>query len=215
VPVHIHVEADITKGKYGVYDTFLGAEAIQYLKAYLDMRRKGTERIPPEILTDDSPLIRNECRNTVLPVSGASISTLVHDLLFKAGIIVKGEAKRYPIRPHSLRKYFETQLTRLGIPKDYVDYMMGHAISTYNSVDVEYLRKLYSSSGLSIRPKTELSKIERLKMFAESLGLNPDKVLTKDALAMPHRTVVNPEARKIEVLNEALKHAILKELRNA
>ena len=52
-------------------------------------------------------------------------------------------------------------------------------------------------------------------MFVESLGLNPDEVLTKDALAMPHRTVINPERRKMEVLNEALKHAILKELRNA
>lgn len=52
-------------------------------------------------------------------------------------------------------------------------------------------------------------------MFAESLGLNPDDVLTKDALAIPHRTVVDPEARKVEVLNDVLKHAILTELRNA
>ena len=64
-------------------------------------------------------------------------------------------------------------------------------------------------SGLSIRPKTEFSKLERLKMFAESLGLNPDEVVTRDALAMPHRTVIDPESRKIEVLYEALKHAIL------
>ena len=72
-----------------------------------------------------------------------------------------------------------------------------------------------ASSGLSIRPKTRLSKIDKLKMFAESLGLNPDEVLTKDALAMPHRTVIDPEARKIDALNEALKYAILKELRSA
>jgi pyrroloquinoline quinone (PQQ) biosynthesis protein C len=58
-------------------------------------------------------------------------------------------------------------------------------------------------------------KIERLKMFAEALGLNPDEVLSKDALAKPHRTVVDPESRKIQVLNEALKDAILTELRNA
>ena len=52
-------------------------------------------------------------------------------------------------------------------------------------------------------------------MFAEELGLNPDEVLSKDALAKPHRTVVDAESRKIKVLNEALKHAILVELRNA
>lgn len=32
VPVHIHVEANITKGKYHDYDTFIGAEAVEYLK---------------------------------------------------------------------------------------------------------------------------------------------------------------------------------------
>ena len=43
-PIHVHIEADITKGKYHDYDTFLGAEAAQYLKLYLDQRKKGTEK---------------------------------------------------------------------------------------------------------------------------------------------------------------------------
>jgi hypothetical protein len=50
-------------------------------------------------------------------------------------------------------------------------------------------------------------------MFAESLGLNPDEALSRDALAMPHRTLVDPEQRKIEVLDQALKQAILQKLR--
>ena len=137
----------------------------------------------------------------------------------KAGIIEKGKAKRYPVRPHSLRKYFRTQLGAIStIPTDYIDYMMGHKISSYNDIQmkgIEFLRNLYASSGLSIRPKTVISKIDRLKIFVESLGLNPDEVLSKDALARPHRTIVDAENRKIQVLNEALKHAILKELRNA
>lgn len=52
-------------------------------------------------------------------------------------------------------------------------------------------------------------------MFAESLSLNPDEVLTRNTLAMPHRTIVDFKNREIEVLNEVLKHAIPKELRNA
>ena len=95
---------------------------------------------------------------------------------------------------------------------------MGHTVSTYNDIQmkgIEFLRNLYASSGLSIQPKTKITKIERLKMFAEALGLNPDEVLSKDALAKPHRTVVDPENRKIQVLNEALKDAILVELRTA
>jgi integrase len=218
VPVHIHVEEGITKGKYHAYDTFIGLEAIHYLKAYLDLRRRGTMKIPPETLTDPLPLIRNECRNVVLPVTPASISKLVHDLFIKAGIIVKGEAKRYPLCAHSLRKYFRTQLGAIStIPTDYIDYMMGHTVSTYNDIqnNIPKLRELYAASGLGIRPKTKLSKLDYLKMVVESMGLNPDEVLAKDALATPHRTVVDAESRKIEVLNEALKHAILMELRTA
>ncbi len=96
--------------------------------------------------------------------------------------------------------------------------MMGHTVSTYNDIrmkGIEYLRNLYASSGLSIQSKTKITKIERIKMFVESLGLNPDEILSREALAKPHRTVVDPESRKIKVLNEALKHAILKELRTA
>ena len=43
IPLHVHVEAEITKGKYHDYDTFLGTEAVECLKVYLDMRRKGTQ----------------------------------------------------------------------------------------------------------------------------------------------------------------------------
>jgi hypothetical protein len=179
----------------------------------------GTVKIPPETLNDDSPLMRNECRNKVFPVTPASISKLVHELFLKAGIIEKGKTKRYPVRPHSLRKYFRTQLGAIStIPPDYIDYMMGHKVSIYNDIQmkgIEFLRNLYAKSGLSIKPKTKISKIDRLKMFAESMGLNPDEVLSKDALAKPHRTVVDSESRTIKVLNEALKNAILMELRTA
>ena len=50
-------------------------------------------------------------------------------------------------------------------------------------------------------------------MFAESLGLKPDEALSREALATPHRTVVDLEERRIEVLNQALKEAIIKELK--
>lgn len=121
------------------------------MKAYLDLRRRGTAKIPPETLADKSPLIRNEFRNIVLPVSTANITRLVHDLFLKTGIITKGEAKRYPVRAHSLRKYFRTQLGAIStIPTDYIDYMMGHTVSTYNDIknNVPKLRELYASSAL-------------------------------------------------------------------
>ena len=224
VPVHMHIEAEITKGKYRDYDTFIGSEGAEYLKTYIEARRLGNERMeggckrgmPPEEIVDSSPLIRNKNTQVAKAISPANVHRVIHSLYFKAGLIKKGNTKRYQLRAHSLRKYFRTQLGSIStIPTDYIEYMMGHTISTYNDIKmkgVEYLRNLYASSGLSVRPKTRISRMERLRMFAESLGLNPDEVLTKDALTMPYRTVVDSEQRRIEVLNQALKQAILQEL---
>jgi hypothetical protein len=58
IPIHIHVEIEITKGKYHDYDTFLATEAVQFLKLYLEQRKKGTRRIPPETINEESPLFR-------------------------------------------------------------------------------------------------------------------------------------------------------------
>src|SRR5439155_22220527 len=40
--IHIHVPSEITKGKYHDYDTFLGAEAADYLRVYIALRTKGS-----------------------------------------------------------------------------------------------------------------------------------------------------------------------------
>jgi integrase len=220
IPVHVHVEAEITKGKYHDYDTFLAAEAVNHLKTYLDTRKRGTRRdkwgMPPEQLNDESPLIRDGQTKTVKPVTTGSIYLAVHKLFVKANLIEKGTRKRYDLRPHSIRKYFRTQLGSLStIPTDYIEYMMGHTISTYNDVKmkgINYLRNLYASSGLSIRPKTKLSKIEQLKLIIEAWGMDPNKILSREAFSTPHRTMVDPEREQIEALNQALKQAIIKEL---
>ena len=46
IPIHIHVEAEITKGKYHDYDTFLNAEASYLLKIYIEERRRGNRSFP-------------------------------------------------------------------------------------------------------------------------------------------------------------------------
>ena len=43
--------------------------------------------------------------------------------------------------------------------------------------------------------------------------MNPDEILTKEALSTPHRTVLDREQGQIEALNQALKQAIIKELK--
>jgi len=93
--------------------------------------------------------------------------------------------------------------------------MMGHTISTYNDVKmkgVEFLRNLYAQSGLTIRPRTKLSKIDQLKLIIEAWGMNPNEILSKEAISRPNRTILDSEESQITVLNQALKQAIIKEV---
>ena len=134
LPIHVHVEAEMTKGKYHDYDTFLGAEAALYLKLYLEQRTKGTMKLKPEILNDNSPLIRDANEKKVKGLGTKQIAKLVHNLYLRAGLIKQLNGRMYDLRVHSLRKYFKTQMLALGVQPDYVDYMMGHTIDTYHDI---------------------------------------------------------------------------------
>jgi len=219
-PIHVHVEAEITKGKYHDYDTFIGEEAAEYLRAYLEMRRLGTERIPTETIHDETPLLRNQQCRRVLPLTPAAIHQLVHDLYVRAGLVPKKPYGRlYDLRAHSIRKFFRTQMAALGVQTDYIEYMMGHTISTYHDIKmkgIEFLRNIYTASGLSIKPKTRTSKIDALKEIIRAWGLNPEEILTKQAMMEPHATVINGIQRQesqIHALSNALKQQLLKEIR--
>ena len=223
VPVHVHVEGEITKGKYGDYDTFLGQEAVDYLRLYLDKRRAGSPelRTPPEAITDRSPLIRNSHSAKPAPISPSRIHSIVHNLYREAGILGDRHRNRYELRVHSIRKFFRTQLTALGVNRDYIEYMMGHKVSTYHDIQmkgIEFLRNIYAASGLSIRPKTRVSKIGALKEIIRAWGMNPEEILTRKALAEPHRMHIGPrnrEAEQIQALRRALKEMMMKELLEA
>lgn len=219
LPIHVHVEAEITKGKYGDYDTFLGAEAAEYLKLYLEQRRHGRPdgRAPPETLSDDSPLIIDQTSHTPRAIGPKQIRKIVHQLYAKAGLLKQPRGRMYELRVHSLRKYFKTQLLALGVQSDYVDYMMGHTISVYHDIQtmgVEFLRSVYASAGLSIKPKTKVSKIDALKEIIRAWGMNPEQILTREAMTQPARTYVNAENhgnQELEILGKALRDLIRQE----
>ncbi|MDI6905293.1 MAG: hypothetical protein QMD13_07395 [Candidatus Bathyarchaeia archaeon] len=128
------------------------------------------------------------------------------------------KSRGYQLRAHSIRKYFRTQMAALGVNTDYIEYMMGHKISSYHDVQmkgVEFLRNIYAASGLSIKPKTRVSKIDALKEIIRAWGMNPEEILTKEALSQPHRTYATPTQREedqIKTLAFALKETMRKEL---
>lgn len=91
------------------------------------------------------------------------------------------------------------------------DYFMGHVTPTYNSIKskrVEFLRRIYISSGLSIKPKTQITRMEILKEMVRSLGYEPVRILVKEAFTQPHRTVLDNESILRDVIREISKKSV-------
>jgi hypothetical protein len=226
VPLHIHVDAEETKGQYCDYDTFLNGEAVNYLKLYLDERRNGSpfrkdtatapsrQKIPPEEIHDNSPLIRDSLSPQPRPIGEKQIYKLTHNLFYAAGLGKKNKNGGYELRVHSLRKFFKTQLKARGVDSDYVNFMMGHVVDTYHDIEskgIEFLRNLYAKADLRIRPKPDNGNVARFKKMvmemARELNVDPEQVLARDALAEPHRIFTTPDEQdhlEIRVLTKAL-----------
>ena len=192
IPLHIHVEAEITKGKYCDYDTFINEEAVRYLKLYLEQRRRGTEKIPPEEIKDESPLFRTYERE-VRPLSFTRAHNALREVMIRAGLR-QGKKRRYDLRIHSLRKFFRTQMAALGVPSDYIEYFMGHKLSTYHDVrmkGIEFLRGVYAAANLRIFPKPKVTLVDVLKEIIRSRGEDPSKYLKEQVMA--GRTILSEE----------------------
>ena len=219
IPIHIHVEAAITKGKYHDYDTFINAEASHLLKLYIEDRKRGNRRTPPEELTDDSPLIRNHrVADRVVGVTEKTIGKIVHELVVSAKIAKKlPDSWMYSVRTHSLRKFFRTQMSAVKLDSEIINYMMGHTVDTYEDVQslgVETLRNMYQSAGLAIRPKTQANRIDQLKEIIRAWGENPEELLTRDALLRGNITETSEQTndRQLSLLAEELKKLIKREV---
>jgi hypothetical protein len=220
VPIHLHVEAEITKGKYHDYDTFLGAEAAENLKLHLEKRKQGSPdgQIPSEEIETCSPLIRDAQSAVPRPIGEKQLYKLVHGLYHKAGLLRNNVNGGYDLRVHSLRKFFKAQLMALGVQPDYIDYMMGHTVDTYHDIQskgIEFLRNLYAGASLSIKPRSNYTKLDMLKEVIRAWGLEPEKILSREALADPHRTYAGRKEREneeIRILGYALRESIKKEV---
>jgi len=73
----------------------------------------------------------------------------------------------------------------------------------------------YATAGLSITAKQKGWELEALKAFTRGLGLKPEKVLTHDAFAEPHRSYATSEdleQAQTRVLSIAIKELIKKKL---
>jgi site-specific recombinase XerD len=218
--IHVHVEPEITKGKYHDYDTFLGPEAVEALKLYLNARKRGLidRRIPAEEITDNSWLIRDHQKKEPRPIGEKQLYKLIHDLYSRLGLLKQGQNGGYDLRVHSLRKFFKTQLMAQGVQSDYIDYMMGHTIDTYHDIQskgVEFLRNTYARADLRIKPKPSISKNEVVIQAIRGMLTPRQLQRVEEALTEPDTKYLDAEERQreeIHVLSRALRDSLKREL---
>ncbi len=231
IPLHIHIESHLLKGKYvPSCDTFLTAEAVEHLRNYLEARKRGKvlyQSMGPERITDQSPLIRDEMHykfsNQARSIGGKQIYKILHELFIKSGVL-KPDQGHYELKVHTLRKWFKTSMMQAGITEAYPDYFMAHMSDVYTQLQskgIEHLRSVYDSAKLAIQPKSTESKYDKAADLLRGLfpGEDPRRYLVADAFAEPHRIVVGAEteehqaalimARIKDRLKDEIRHDIL------
>ena len=161
VPLRIHISSMEAKGRVRSFDTFIGQESVELLKAYFEARRTGTRYIEGEVLVDESPLIRNDHSRNALGVERKSIYKDIRNALLRSGLVKRGE-KRSKLRPHSLRKFFKTMMESAGVSRSYTEFMLGHELpgqdSSYFKPSPEQVKEAYLKGMpyLSLRPRGEV-----------------------------------------------------------
>ncbi|MCI4337091.1 MAG: site-specific integrase [Thermoplasmata archaeon] len=122
IPSWIRVRPELSKNANG-YTTFLSAEGCEYLRQYLEKRRRGGEKLGPQ--TD---LIHPD-RAAKRFIRTLNIGDAIRTAIRAAG---------FTWRPFVLRHYFDTQLltaeSKGKVAHDFRIYWMGHV----GSVDARY-----------------------------------------------------------------------------
>ena len=165
----LEIPEELTKAEYGhenPHFTFISREARDYLMAYLKKREQFGERIGPETYLFVSQ--RNRRPDPDQPLTYRGALHLWERACEAAGIDRKpvflpsrrgrlknrndhGQVIRYNIRIHSLRKYFKTACSLMGVDRMATEAMMGHSLTQFGIESVydycvtrlDWLRKEY------------------------------------------------------------------------
>jgi integrase len=137
--------------------TFIGEEAIQALKEYMEARKQGSKdarNVEPEIITKDSSLFKSWQNEKVKRIPRGSLSSLIRQALLNIG------EKR--LSAHSLRKKLQTDLEKAGINSNWIDQILGHQLinsrDAYSLPTDEELKEAYLKAYQFIRVYPEINK---------------------------------------------------------
>ena len=137
----------ITQKQKTVAKSFIGTEAIQALKIYLQQRQNGSRHVPPEELNNESPLFRTWTNGTVKRIPRGSLSSLIRQAFLRIN--------EPNITAHSLRKYVQTKLEVAGMNVNWIDQILGHKLinsrDAYSKPTDEQLQEAYTQAYKFLR----------------------------------------------------------------
>ena len=187
----------VTQKSKIIAKTFIGEEAIAALKTYLTTRRKGNRNLPPEEITNDSPLFRTWESHTAQRIPRSTMSNVVRNAFMRID--------EPAISAHSLRKFLQTSLEAAGVNVNWIDQMLGHRLinsrDAYSKPTDEQLKEAYTKAYKFLRVYPDLSATkqeETCKPLETQIKTSPPTVTATE------ETYRVAEARNMEEVKKLL-----------
>jgi integrase len=178
----IHIRAIRQKTGDKIH-TFLGEESIKALKNYLALRESGTSIVPPETITNETPLFRTWQAKQVKQPSRTNLSSLLSQAFKRAGY--------QHMSAHSLRKKLQTNLEKSGMPTNWIDLVLGHQLinsrDAYSLPTDEELQQCYEKAyndHIAIFPKEHKTE-PQTQQIIQNLNIEQLRQLLITVLSQP------------------------------
>ena len=201
----------VVRKKAGIeYVTFIGRDAINALKAYLNKRRQKKGKIE----WNEPLFVKERERNGETRINRVLIDKMLRETAILSGLVSREElenADMNPIRPHALRTAFATIMKLQGVNNEIVEYWMGHTLpyeATYLIPTIEEMRKIYKEheEALSIYPSEESIKAIKEEMNGKLLDYNEILLQQKKEIDRLRKEVQESKSLIDKFIIELMKH---------
>jgi integrase/recombinase XerD len=173
--IHINM---VREKEHVQYETFLGPNAVNDLKAYLTWRQQRGEKITPQSFIFVSEHIPYEV------LDSAAVACIFTRMTARTGIQVS---------THRLRKFFETYMALVVRHPIVLKYWMGHKIRQGRDIEASYIipptpeqLKIYKESykNIDITGATVEDRVKELERFKASLTPEQQEAAKRAGLLM-------------------------------
>jgi len=180
------------------YFTFIGRDAIDALKDYLNWRRDKMRRE----IKDEEPLFISQEGN---PVDRQVIERQIRVLKRQTGLTNR------EFTPHTFRDIFKTECSHRGVKDVISEFFIGHALDAlgYNQLDklypkdfeIEYGKVEPALNVMSFKAPAVIDEkrlaIESAKRVLKAAGLDPDQILRVEIAKRAPHPITTDEQLKI------------------